>query len=127
MKRLLGLALMSALFVTPLFAFPLFGSRTTTINIPEKVTVASTQITAGEYKLSYEGSGPAVKVTLTRSGSSPIVLDAKLVRGKKDNVSVTLGTSDGVRILQQIDLKSGTLIFETGRRQISNGLDWLLR
>ena len=56
MKRLLGLALMSALFVTPLFAFSLFSSKTTTVNIPEEVTVGSTQITAGEYKLSYEGS-----------------------------------------------------------------------
>ena len=33
-----------------------------------------------------------MKVTLTRSGSSPIALDAKLVPGKKDNVSVTIGT-----------------------------------
>ena len=113
MKRFLGIALLSALFTTPLFAFSLFSSKTTTVNIPEKVTVASTQISAGEYKLSYEGSGPAVKVTLTRSGSSPIVLDAKLVPGKKDNVSVTLGTTDGVRVLQQIDVKNGTLVFET--------------
>ena len=113
MKKLLGLALMSALFITPLFAFPLFGSKTTTVNIPEGAMVGSTQVTAGEYKVSYEGSGPAVKVTFARYGSSPIVLDAKLVPGKKDNVSVTLGTNDGVRVLQQIDLKNGTLVFES--------------
>ena len=115
MKRLLGLALMSALFVTPLFGLPLFGSKATTVNIPEAVTVGSTQIMAGDYKLSYEGSGPAVKVTLTRSGSSPIVLDAKLVPGKKDYISVTLGTTEGVRVLQEIGLKNGTLVFETLR------------
>ena len=115
MKRLLGLALMSALFVTPLFGSPLFGSKATTVNIPEAATVGSTQIKAGDYKLSYEGSGPAVKVTLTRSGSSPVVLDAKLVPGKQDYVSVTLGTTEGVRVLQEIGLKNGTLVFETLR------------
>jgi hypothetical protein len=113
MKRILGLALMSALFVAPLFAFPLFGPKTTTVNIPEGLTVGSTQIAAGEYRVSYEGPGPDVKVSLTKSGSSPIVLDAKLVVGKKDNVSVTIGTVNGIRVLQQIDLKSGTLVFET--------------
>lgn len=60
-----------------------------------------------------EGPGPDVKVSLTKSGPSPIVLDAKLVAGKKDNVSVTIGTVNGVRVLQQIDLKSATLVFET--------------
>jgi hypothetical protein len=39
----------------------------------EAVTAGSTQIMAGDYKLSYEGPTPAVRVTLTRSGSSPIV------------------------------------------------------
>ena len=112
MKKLLGFTLMFALFATPLLA-----AKATTVNIPEAVTVGSTHIASGEYKLSYEGAGPAVKVTLARSGSSPIVLDAKFQAGKKEMVSITLGTVDGVRTLQQIDLRSGTLVFETQHAQ----------
>jgi hypothetical protein len=82
------------------------------VTIPEGLTVGSTQIAAGEYRVSYEGPGPDVKVTLTESRSSSIVLDAKLLAGKKENVSVTIGTVNGVRVLLQIDLKTGTLVFE---------------
>ena len=108
MKRLLGAVVFCALFVTPLLAF-----KTITVNIPEAVTVGTTHIASGDYKLSYEGSGPAVKVTLARYGSAPIVLNAKLVPGKSDNVSLTLATIDGARVLQQIGTKSGILVFET--------------
>jgi hypothetical protein len=111
MKKLLGFALMCALFSTPLFAANLFASKGTTVNIPDTVTVGSTQIAAGEYKLSYEGTGPAVKVTLVKHGSSPVVLDAKFVEGKNNGPSVTTATVNGVRTLQQIDIKGATLVF----------------
>lgn len=108
MKRLLSIAFMCALFATPLFA-----SKATTVTIPEAVSVGSTQIASGEYKLSYEGAGPDVKVTLTRPRSPSVVLDAKFEAGKTNSISVTLATVDGVRVLRQIDLRSGTLVFET--------------
>ena len=108
MRRFLGVAVVCALFVTPLLA-----SKTVTVNIPETVTVGSTHIAPGEYKLSYEGSGSPVKVTLTRAGSASIVLDARLVPGKNDNVSVTLDTIDGARVLHEIGIKTGSLVFET--------------
>jgi len=112
MKRLLGFALMCAMFSTPLFAAKLFGSKGTTVTIPDTVTVGSTQVAAGEYKVTYEGSGAAVKVTLVKSGSSPVVLDAKFVEAKNNGPSVTTGTVNGVRTLQEIDIKGGILLFE---------------
>lgn len=114
MKRLLGFALlMGVMSATPVFAARLFGAKSTTVNIPEAVTVGSTQIAAGEYKVSYEGSAPAVKVTLMKSRSSSVVLDAKLVEGKNDGPAVTVATVNGVRVLEQMDIKGGTLVFET--------------
>ena len=107
MRRFLGVAVVCALFVTPLFA-----SKTVTVNIPEAVTVGSTHIAPGDYKLSYEGAGTPVKVTLARSGSAPIVLNAKLVPGKTNSVSVTLSTIEGVRVLEEIDIRGGILVFE---------------
>jgi len=114
MKRLFGFALLiGAMFATPLFAGRLFSTKSTTVNIPEAVTVGSTQIAAGEYKVSYEGSAPTVKVTLTKSRSSSVVLDAKLVEGKNGGPAVTVATVNGVRVLEQMDIKGGTLVFET--------------
>jgi len=111
MKRLLGVVLVCAMFSTPLFAGKLFTTKGTTVNIPDTVTVGTVQISAGEYKVSYEGSGPAVKVTLLKSGSSPVILGAKLVQGKNNGPSVTIATENGGHILQQMDVKGGTLIF----------------
>jgi len=114
MKRLFGSALfIGVMFATPLFAVRLFDTKSTTVNIPEAATVGSTQISAGEYRVSYEGSAPAVKVTLMKSRSSSVVVDAKLVEGKNSGPSVTLATVNGVRILERIDIKGGTLVFET--------------
>jgi hypothetical protein len=106
-KRLLGYTLAFALLAAPLFA-----AKTTTVNILDSVTVGTTQIAAGEYKVSYAGAGPAVKVTLQRSGASPIVLDAKLVTTEKGNPTVTFDTVNGVNVLRKIQLKSAAFIFE---------------
>lgn len=113
MKKLLGVVVVCAMFSTPLFAGKLFSTKGTTVNIPEAVTVGSQQIAPGDYKVTYEGTAPAVKVTLAKSGTSPVVLDAKLVEGKNDGPSVTLATVNGVRVLEQMDVKGGTLVFET--------------
>lgn len=107
MKRLLGYTLAFALLTAPLFA-----AKTTTVNILDAVTVGTTHIQAGEYKLSYAGAGPAVKVTLQRSGAKPIVLDAQLVTVEKGNPSVTFDTVNGVHVLTKIELKNTAFLFE---------------
>jgi len=106
MRKLIGSVLMLAMFTSPLFA-----AKKSTVNFVEPVSVGSTRITAGEYKLSYEGAGPAVKVTLERQGASPIVLDAKLSPGNGQN-SVTYATVNGTRTLVEIKLSKATLLFE---------------
>ena len=106
MKKLLVSVLMLAMFTSPLFA-----AKRSTVSFAESASVGSTLIAAGEYKLSYEGAGPTVKVTLTREGKSPIVLDAKLTAGSGQS-SVTYSTENGVRTLREIDLTKVALLFE---------------
>ena len=105
-KKLLVSVLMLAMFTSPLFA-----AKRSTVSFTESASVGSTLIAAGEYKLSYEGAGPTVKVTLTREGKSPIVLDAKLTAGSGQS-SVTYSTENGVRTLREIDLTKVALLFE---------------
>lgn len=109
MKKFAQLAVAVALLATPLFA-----AKKTTVTIPNDVTVGSTQIPAGDYKLTYDGAGPAVKVTLLQPGRPPIALDAKLVQSRNFSQSVTLGKKPtGERVLMEIDLGRTTLIFDT--------------
>ena len=104
-------ALVFTLLVTPLFA------KTHTVRIQQAVTVGSTQIPAGDYKLSWEGTGPMVKVTLAQRGATPVVLDAKLVTGNKNvitDASIVTAAQNGTIVLQEIQLKSTSLLFEGG-------------
>jgi hypothetical protein len=111
MKGLFTFAAMLALLVPPVFA-----AKTTTVTISQAVTAGSTQIAAGDYKVSYEGSGSAVKVTLSKSGTAPIVLNAKLLPDKGTG-EVSVGTDNGARVLQQIALPGGTLDFTSGEQK----------
>lgn len=99
-----------SLLVTPLFA------KTHSVTISQAVTVGSTQIPAGDYKVSWDGTGPMVKVTLARSGASPVVLDAKLVTQKNalTESSIVTASQNGALVLQEIQLKSTSLLFEDG-------------
>ena len=111
MKGILKLSLYSFLFallVTPLFA------KTYSINIAQPMTVGTTQLPAGDYKLSWEGTGPAVKVTLTRSGAAPVIVNAKLVTQKNpvSDSTVVTAAKNGAVVLEQIQLKSGNLVFD---------------
>jgi hypothetical protein len=107
MKSILKFAFVSALLVTPLFA-----AKTASVTIAQQVSVGSAQIAPGDYKVSWQGSGPAVKVSLTRSGSAPIVLDAKLSAGQKGGGDVLVASQNGAQVLQEIDLSNATLVFD---------------
>lgn len=107
MRHLLRTAVAIA-FLAP----PLFAAKATTVRIPEPVTVGLIKVPAGDYKVTYEGAGPDVKVTMVQSGKAPILLGAKLVPSEKASRSVTLGTVNGVRTLHDIQLTNATLIFE---------------
>lgn len=106
MRKLIGSVLMLAMFTSPLFA-----AKKSTVTLTDTCSVGSTLIAAGEYKLSYEGAGPAVKVTLTRDGASPIVRDAKLTPSS-GRTSVTYSTVNGGRTLLEIDLNKVAFLFE---------------
>jgi hypothetical protein len=83
-----------------------------TVEIPKDVIVGSTDIPTGEYKLTYEGSGPIVSVFLSQPGRAPIVLNAKLLPSLCSEVSVTLEKkADGEYILRYINVRKAILMF----------------
>jgi len=107
MKKLLKSVFVSALFPTT----PLFAIKGGTVDVPDPVTVGSTKIAPGQYKVSYEGSGPVVKVTVAKSSTPAVVFDAKLVPAHNITSAVLTGVNS-VNVLQEIDLMNANLIVE---------------
>jgi hypothetical protein len=107
MKRSFSFALMLVLFAAPVFA----GKRTPTVVIPVNVQVGSSQLPAGDYKLTWTGSGSNVQATLTQNQRAVITFSAKLVEGK-NAPSVETDTHGGAPILDVIHTDDFSLILE---------------
>jgi len=72
MKRFFGFALLLVLFAVPAFA----GGKTQKVTIGAPVQVGSTQVAAGEYEISWTGTGSSVKVTLEKNGKTVVTFPA---------------------------------------------------
>jgi hypothetical protein len=107
MKRSFSFALMLVLFAAPVFA----GNKTPTVVIPVNVQVGSAQLPAGDYKLTWTGSGSNVQATLTQNQKAVITFSAKLVEGKTAP-SVETDTHGATAILDVIHTDNFSLILE---------------
>jgi hypothetical protein len=106
MKRFLGYAAMLALLSAPAFA----AKNSETINLPEAVTVGTTQLPAADYRVTWTGTGPSVQVTLAH-GNSTITVPAKLVEQKNNPSSILTESKDGSKVLEAINLNKVSLVF----------------
>jgi hypothetical protein len=107
MKRFLGIALMLVLVSAPTFA----SKRAPTVTLPETVKIGSAQIPAGDYKVTWTGSGSDVQVTLTRDEKAVVTFAAKTVAGK-NLPGITTNSEGGVNLLNSIQLDNVSLVLE---------------
>ncbi len=108
MKRSFYLALVATLLTTPA-AFA--ASNIKTVTLPA-VTVGTTSLPAGSYKISWTGTAPNVQVTLEQKNShkpvtatTPATLDEK----KNGQEQVLTNNQAGIVKLESIQLKDVTL------------------
>jgi len=104
MKRFFGYALMLALTAAPVMA----AKNSQSINLSQNVKVGTTDIPAGNVKVTWTGTGDAVQVTLTASGKS-ITVPAKLVTEKNGHKGYVVNNKAGVDELQTIQLNDVSL------------------
>jgi hypothetical protein len=105
MKRFLGIALTLVLFAAPAFA----GKKPPTVTIPAAVQVGSTQLPAGDYSLTWTGSGSSVQATLAQNGKAVASFSATTVAGKF-NQGVETHTQGKVEVLDNIQLSNLRLV-----------------
>jgi hypothetical protein len=106
MKRFVGYAAVLALLSAPAFA----AKNSSTVTIPEPVTVGTTQLPAADYHVTWTGTGSAAQVTLA-SGKSTVTIPAKVVDQKNAVSSVLTSTKGGSTVLESINLNKVTLVF----------------
>jgi hypothetical protein len=108
MKRFCGFALLLVLFSVPAFA----SRNSQTVNLTENVKVGSTQIPAGDYKVTWTGSGSNAQVTLAQGGKAFVTVPAKVVEEKHNLSGFTINTKDGADVLETIELSNVSLVLE---------------
>ena len=110
MKRFLGIAILVSSLSIPAFA----AKNSQTIALDKTVTVGSTQLPAGDYKLTWTGTAPDVQVTLEQKNvrkPATATVPAKLVSERHDHKMITTGSSNGAATLENVQLNDATLTF----------------
>lgn len=107
MKRLFGYALMLALTAAPAFA----AKNSQSVSLAQSVKVGSTEIPAGDVKVTWTGTGDSVQVTLAENGKS-ITVPAKLVQEKNSHKGYVVSRINGDDQLQAIQLSNVSLQLE---------------
>jgi hypothetical protein len=105
MKRFFGYAIILASLSIPAFA----AKNAADITISSPVKVGTTQLPAGQYKVTWTGTGSAVQVTIAERGKASVTVPAKAVEEKNGRVAVLIDKVKGGDILQSIQLDKLTL------------------
>lgn len=108
MKRVFGYALVLALAAAPAFA----AKNSQSVTLADAVKVGSTQIPAGDVKVTWTGTGDNVQVTLVENGKT-VTVPAKLVQEKHDHKGYVVNRASGAEQLESIQLSNVSLQFES--------------
>jgi hypothetical protein len=108
MKRFFGFALMLAMVAAPAFGS---SKKSPTVTIPTTVQVGSTKVPAGDYKLTWTGSGSNVQATLTQNQKAVVTFSAKVI-DEKSAPGVETNTQGGADVLNIIHLSNVSLELE---------------
>ena len=108
MKRLFGCALVLALTAAPALA----AKNSQSVNFAQAVKVGSTDIPAGDVKVTWTGTGDSVQVTLAENGKT-ITVPAKLVEEKHTHKGYVVSRVGGTDQLQAIQFSNVSLQLES--------------
>ena len=107
-------------FSVPALAFAA-SKNSANLSLDRPVDVAGTQLAPGQYKLSWEGTGPEVTVVFTEGKRTIATASAKLVSHRNNPEAIeTTSASDNKSVLEAVDLKNLTLQFENAAPAAGN-------
>jgi hypothetical protein len=106
MNRFLGYALLLASLSVPAFA----AKNSQSVRLANPIKVGSTELPAGNYKVSWTGSASNVQVTIAEKGKASVTVPAKLVDAKNGHVALITNSVDGAAVLESIQLDNLSLM-----------------
>jgi curli biogenesis system outer membrane secretion channel CsgG len=110
MKRLLFSAAILALVSVPAFA----AKNSQSVTIPQAVSIGTNQLPAGDYKVTWTGTGSNVQVTLVQKDKytpQTTTVNAKVVEGTDSHTGFTVDRQGNVNVLQTLQLGKTTIVF----------------
>jgi|SRR5271170_398054 len=97
----------------------------TRVTLSDSLQVGTTQLTAGDYTLQWDGNGPDVQVRFLKGKNVVATIPAKMAQGKSGPNAIVIDTVSNVKTLQQVDFAGGkqSLVFAeaTSATGSSNG------
>ena len=97
-----------------IFQVAVFASeKSAIVMLDQSVTVGSSTIKAGEYKVTWTEPGPDTKVTFTQGKKEIAVVPATVQSTKNPDVRVFTATAGSGKVLQGVELKNATLTFSS--------------
>jgi hypothetical protein len=105
MKRFIGFAIVCTLLSVSALA----ASNSQTIKFADAVQVGSTVLPAGDYKVSWTGTGASAKVTLEKKGIPSVTVPATVVEQKNNHTGISTDSQSGKAVLKSIILKNASL------------------
>jgi hypothetical protein len=106
MKRFFGFALLVASLSVPAFA----AKNSQNVTFTDAIRVGSTQLPAGDYKVTWTANGSNAQVTIAEKGRASVTVPAKLIDAKNGHVAVLTNTVGGVEVLETIQLDNLSLV-----------------
>lgn len=110
----------ATMFVVPGLAFAA-PKNSANVNLDHPVKVAGTQLATGQYKLTWEGSGPEVTVSFVEGKKTVATASARLVKNQSTQEAIeTTTAADNTTVLHAVDLKNMTIQFENSASGAGN-------
>ena len=111
MKRFSTLLILATLVSVAAFAAESGSGK---IHLSNSVKVGSTELPAGDYKVTWSGSGDKAQVTLTQ-GKNVATTTARIEAAHQNNDSVTVTSPNGERVLNEIQVHGTTLVLQNAQ------------
>ncbi len=88
------------------------------IHLDSAVKVGSTELPAGDYKVTWNGSGDQTQVTLTQ-GQTKATAAAKVVEVRRNSDAISTRSENGARVLTEIQFRNQTLVLHDAQSPIA--------
>lgn len=112
MKRIASLMILLTMISAAVFAA---DSGSGKIRLDNAVKVGSTELPAGEYKVTWSGSGDNTQVTLTQGKTKAT---AQLVEERRNADAISTKGENGSRVLTEIQFRDKTLVLHGAPSQV---------